>query len=415
MQNAAGVRLHEGAAPGFAGPSTLTTIVRRALDRADLHPAMRGAHVLRHSLATTMLRSGASMSEIGEILRHRTPNTTEIYAKLDFDGLRSLAHPWPSVGGATMNSLDQALNEYIAIRRALGFELREVAGCLRNFVTFLKTEGASYITKELALRWATQPADAQPYTWAWRLGMVRRFAAWHSATEPRTEIPAPGLLPHRYQRKTPHIYSDEEIANLLRRAAQLPSPKGLRAPTYTTLFGLLAVTGMRVNEALHLDRPDVDLDQGILTIRRTKFGKSRHVPVHPSTVDALKKYAEDERPHPCRTPTAGLFRLRAWHPDHRMDSALHLRQAIPTTRPPSMAKGHGRGPRLHDMRHRFAARTLIHWYRAGTRCRTRTPKAGHLSRACAYQRNLLVSGSGAGTASVGHRPSRWVTGRRRDR
>jgi len=104
-----------------------------------------------------------------------------------------------------MNSLDLALNEYIAIRRALGFELREVAGCLRNFVAFLKIEGASYITKELALRWATQPADAQPYTWAWRLGMVRRFAAWQSATEPRTEIPAPGLLPHRDQRRTPHI------------------------------------------------------------------------------------------------------------------------------------------------------------------------------------------------------------------
>jgi integrase/recombinase XerD len=117
-----------------------------------------------------------------------------------------------------MNSLDLALNEYIAIRRALGFELREVAGCLRNFVAFLKIEGASYITRELALRWATQPADAQPYTWAWRLGMVRRFAAWHSAKEPRTEIPPPGLLPHRYQRKTPHIYSDEEIASLLRSA-----------------------------------------------------------------------------------------------------------------------------------------------------------------------------------------------------
>ena len=152
-----------------------------------------------------------------------------------------------------MNSLDLALNDYIAIRRALGFELREVAGCLRNFVAFLKIEGASYITKELALRWATQPADAQPYTWAWRLGMVRRFAAWHSATEPRTEVPAPGLLPHRYQRKTPHIYSDEEIKRVLRRAEQLPSSKGLRAHTYTTLFGLLAVSGMRVNEALNLD------------------------------------------------------------------------------------------------------------------------------------------------------------------
>jgi integrase len=121
--------------------------------------------------------------------------------------------------------------------------------------------------------------------------MVRRFAAWHSAMDPRTEIPAPGLLPHRYQRKTPHIYSDEQIASLLRGAVKLSSQKGLRAPTYTTLFGLLAVTGMRVNEALHLDRKDVDLDQGILTIRRTKFGKSRHVPVHPSTVGALKEYA----------------------------------------------------------------------------------------------------------------------------
>lgn len=100
-----------------------------------------------------------------------------------------------------------------------------------------------------------------------------------------------GLLPHRYQQKTPHIYSDEEIARLLRRAAQLPSSKGLRAHTYTTIFGLLAVTGMRVNEALTLDRPDVDLGQGVLTIRRTKFGKSRHVPVHSSTVSVLKQYA----------------------------------------------------------------------------------------------------------------------------
>jgi integrase len=249
-----------------------------------------------------------------------------------------------------MNSLDLALNEYIAIRRALGFELREVAGCLRNFVAFLKIEGASYITKELALRWATLPADAQPYTWAWRLGMVRRFAAWHSATEPRTEVPAPGLLPHRYQRKTPHIYSDEEITSLLRSATQLPSAKGLRAPTYTTLFGLLAVTGMRVNEALHLDRPDVDLDQGILTIRRTKFGKSRHVPVHSSTVGRLKEYAE-KRDRVVRTPPSQAFfisergtRITEWIARYTF---AKLSQQLGFRR---MAKGHGRGPRLHDMR-----------------------------------------------------------------
>ncbi len=107
-----------------------------------------------------------------------------------------------------------------------------------------------------------------------------------------TEIPPAELLPHRYRRKPPHTYSDEEIEGLLRQAQQLPSSKGLRARTFTTLFGLLAVTGMRVSEALGLDRPDVDLDRGILHIRRGKWGKSRYVPVHPSTVVALKKYAE---------------------------------------------------------------------------------------------------------------------------
>jgi site-specific recombinase XerD len=236
---------------GFAGPSTVSTIVRRALDRAGLHSAFKGAHLLRHSLARMMLRSGASMGEIGEVLRHRVPSTTEIYAKLDYDALRSLAPQWPAMGGWAMSTLKQALNDYIAMRRALGFRLREVAGCLGNFVAFAEGEGASHITTELALQWATEPAAAQPSTWTWRLGMVRRFAVWHSATEPRTEIPPAGLLPHRYQRKTPHIYSDEEIARLLRRAAQLPSSKGLRAHTYTTIFGLLAVTGMRVNEALN--------------------------------------------------------------------------------------------------------------------------------------------------------------------
>jgi len=272
-----------------------------------------------------------------------------------------------------MTTLAQALNEYLAIRRALGFELREVAGCLRNFVAFLQAEGASHITTELALRWATRPAEAQPSTWTWRLGMVRRFAAWHSAMEPRTEIPPAGLLPHRYQRKKPHIYSDEEIEKLLRRAAQLPSPGGLRAYTYTTLFGLLAVSGMRVNEALKLDRPDVDLGHGILTIRRTKFGKSRHVPVHPSTVEALKQYAE-RRDRVLAKPIPAFFvsergtRITEWIARYtfaRLSQQLGLR---------AIAKGHGRGPRLHDMRHRFAARTLIHWYRAGVDVERELPK-----------------------------------------
>jgi integrase/recombinase XerD len=270
--------------------------------------------------------------------------------------------------------LEQALNDYLRIRRSLGYRLREPEGLLRNFVAFLQAERAPYITRQLALRWATQPAKAQPATWAGRLGIIRRFAIWHSATEPHTEIPPAGLLPHRYRRKPPHIYSDEEIETLLRLTQQLPSPKGLRARSYTTLFGLLVATGMRVNEALGLDRPDVDLKLGILHIRRTKFGKSRYVPVHPSTVEALKKYAE-VRDRLFSAPLIPAFfisekgsRITEWIARYtfaKLSQRVGLRAS---------AKGHGHGPRLQDMRHRFAARTLIHWYRAGLDVERELPK-----------------------------------------
>jgi integrase/recombinase XerD len=271
-------------------------------------------------------------------------------------------------------NLEQALNDYLRIRRSLGFRLQQQASSLRNFVTFLRTEGASHITTELALRWATQPAKAHPAAWAWRLGRVRRFAIWYSATEPRTEIPPAGLLPHRRRRKPPHIYSDDEIERLLRRAQQLPSRKGLRSRTFTTLFGLLVATGMRVSEALSLDRPDVDFDRGILHVQRTKFGKSRYVPVHPSTVESLKKYAE-ARGRLFPTPPIPAFFITerggritgatARYTFAKLSQQLGLRAS---------SKGHGRGPRLHDMRHRFAVRTLIHWYRSGLDVERELPK-----------------------------------------
>ncbi len=273
-----------------------------------------------------------------------------------------------------MKRLEQALNDYLRIRRSLGYRLREPEGLLRNFVAFLQAERAPYITRQLALRWATQPAKAQPATWAGRLGIIRRFAIWHSATAPHTEIPPAGLLPHRYRRKPPHIYSAEEIETLLRLTQQLPSPKGLRARSYTTLFGLLVATGMRVNEALGLDRPDVDLKLGILHIRRTKFGKSRYVPVHPSTVEALKKYAEvRDRLSPAPLIPAFFIsekgsRITEWIARYtfaKLSQRVGLRAS---------AKGHGHGPRLQDMRHRFAARTLIHWYRAGLDVERELPK-----------------------------------------
>lgn len=273
-----------------------------------------------------------------------------------------------------MSILRQALNDYIAVRRRLGFRLRIPAGSLGNFVAFLETEGASYITTELALRWATQPAKAQPSTWTWRLSMIRQFAKWHRTIEPRTEVPPERILCHRYERKKPHIYSDEEIHQLLRQAGKLPSSRGLRAHTYTTLFGLLAVTGMRVNEALGLDRDDIDLEHGIITIRRTKFGKSRYVPVHSSTVAALRKYARNRnRIFPAQSNSCFFISERgtritdciARYTFAKLSQQLGLRTA---------AKGHGRGPRIHDMRHRFAARTLINWYREGLDVERELPK-----------------------------------------
>lgn len=273
-----------------------------------------------------------------------------------------------------MKPLEQALNDYVSVRRSLGFRFQTPAILLRSFVVFLQAEGISHITRELALRWALQPAKVQPSTWTARLGMVRRFAIWCSATEPLTEIPLTDLLPHPYRRKPPHIFSDEEIERLLRKAQQLPSPKGLRTHTFTTLFGLLMVTGMRVSEALGLEKPDVDFDHGILHIRCGKFGKSRYVPIHPSTVEALKKYAQ-ARDHLFPSPLTLAFFLseRGTRITNGMTeyTFAKLSQQIGLR---LQAKHHGRGPRLHDMRHRFAARTLIDWYRAGLDAERELPK-----------------------------------------
>ncbi len=273
-----------------------------------------------------------------------------------------------------MSELRDALDDYIAVRRALGFHLRLPARSLRNFVTFVEANKVTYITTALAVRWATEPRDAQPATWAWRLGMVRRFASWRRVTDPRTEVPPEGLLPYRYYRSPPYIYSDDEIKRLIRAASKLPSSNGLRAHSYSTLFGLISVTGMRVNEALTLDREDVDLDQGILAIRRTKFGKSRLVPVHVSTRDGLKRYAERSAHVFPRPATHAFFlsehgtRITEWSARYTF---AKVSQQIGLRAP---AKGHGRGPRIHDMRHRFAAKTLIEWYRAGVDVERELPK-----------------------------------------
>jgi integrase len=262
-----------------------------------------------------------------------------------------------------MSTLQSLLNEYLTARRALGHKLRLPGRLLQRFVTFADLAGAAYITRELALEWATQPADAQPAQWANRLAMVRRFARYCSATDPRTIVPPPDLLPHQYRRPAPYIYRDEEITRLLDAARQLPCVTGLRSQTYATLFGLYVTTGMRCNEPLRLNRDDVDLVNGVLTVRDTKFGKSRYVPVHPSTLCAMQRYAS-ARDRLFPNPTSQSFflsergtRLTEWCVRWtfvKLSREIGLRGA-----------GDSRGPRLHDLRHRLAICTLLRWYRDG--------------------------------------------------
>jgi integrase len=275
-----------------------------------------------------------------------------------------------------MSKLREAAEEYLLLRRQLGYKLRGVAGLLHSFVAFAEREGTSYITTDLARRWAQQPAHAQPVTWAARLRVVRRFAVWLSASDPRTEVPPVGLLPGRYRRQRPYIYSAAEIEALVQAAGQLPSAAGLRGRTYSTLFGLLAVTGMRLSEVLALDRDDVDRKEGALHVRRTKFGKSRIVAVHETTRQALADYAR-ERDRVVRQPTIAAFflseggcRVTQWAA--RDTFAKVSREVGLRTRTPG--RRHGRGPRLHDMRHRFAVCALLNWYRAGSDVEREIPK-----------------------------------------
>ena len=254
--------------------------------------------------------------------------------------------------------LREALEEYLKVRRALGFILSEPSRILHKFIAFMEKEGAPYITTDLALRWAVQPS-CQPAQWASYLSMVRRFARYVNAFDERTEIPPHGLLPYRARRMQPYLYTDEEIKRLMRAAKELPSPLGLRAATYATLFGLLVVTGMRVSEPLGLDRDDVDLGRGILTIRRTKFGKSRIIPLHASTREALRHYDNlRDRLFPGIRSFFVNERGNRLTPNTVQRAFVRLSKQIGLRKP-----GESSGPRLHDFRHRFAVETLIRWYR----------------------------------------------------
>jgi integrase/recombinase XerD len=270
-----------------------------------------------------------------------------------------------------MKSLREAIADYLALRRSLGFKLRNTAGHLINFASFMEQKAAPYITTVLALEWAMQHADHQASTWAQRLGFVRVFARYWSASDPRTEIPPAGLLPFRAQRVRPYLYTQEEIQRLLAAAKRLSPSGGLRPWTYHCLFGLLAVSGLRISEAIKLERKDVDLNQGLLIIRQTKFNKSRLVPLHVSTRDILAEYAH-RRDWLLPTQSSPYFLLndqnRCLESSTVRRTFYNLSRQIGLRGPVDHT-----GPRLHDFRHRFALMTLIQWYRTGEDIEPRLP------------------------------------------
>ena len=262
-----------------------------------------------------------------------------------------------------MRSLRGAVEDYLAMRRSLGFKLCDMGRNLRHFVSFMEEERAPVITTELALRWASRPRGVQPAEWAARLGFVRSFARYWSATDPRTEIPPMGLLPYRTKRARPYIYSNDEIHHLLQAAMNLPPSTGLRPWTYHSLFGLMAVTGMRISEVIRLDRTDVDLEQRLLTVRLTKFSKSRLIPLHPSTVEELTRYLHRRDQLYPRSPTPRFFLSNHGTP---LTDCMVRWTFVKLSRLIGLRKAGDRvGPRIHDLRHRFAVTTLLHWYRTG--------------------------------------------------
>ena len=191
-----------------------------------------------------------------------------------------------------MSRIRNAAKQYLDEKSALGFKTYKHALYLSQFIGFLEERHATFITKKLSLQWATSPPNCSQGYWAARLSVIRQFAQYYSAIDPRTEIPPQGLLPYKYQRTMPYIYSEEQIVKLINTAKKLNSKTGLRASTYATLFGLLAVTGMRISEIVAIDREDVDLAESMLIVRKAKLDRNRLIPIHTSTITALQDYIQ---------------------------------------------------------------------------------------------------------------------------
>ena len=259
-----------------------------------------------------------------------------------------------------MSTLRALLEDYLATRRALGFKLVCDGTGLTTFVSHLEEAQVEFITNEAALNWARLPSSVQPVQWARRLGFVRSFARYCSAFDSRTQVPPTDLIQATRVRRAPHFFDEDDIERLLRAALGLPPQDGLRRWTFHCLFGLLSVSGLRIGEAIRLTLGDVDLQEAIITVRSTKFGKSRLVPMHPSTVEVVADYIQRRLSVRAACPTDPVFineRCKSPSHDQLIDTFQRLLSKIGVT-----GQREGRRPHLHDLRHRFATRTIVQWY-----------------------------------------------------
>jgi integrase len=282
-----------------------------------------------------------------------------------------------------MSPLRQALADYLAVRRALGYKLAYAEKLLGQFVSYLEDAGAFTITTADAVAWATLPGGS-PWWHAQRLSMARGFATHLHAADPAAEIPPALLIPARTPRATPYLYSEDEVSALMAATSSLRFP--LRAATYRTLIGLLAATGMRVGEAIRLDRPDFDSGTGVLTIRNSKFGKSRLVPLHPTTTTTLAGYLRlrDEL-HPGPSDPAVFISPAGTRLDY---CNVHATWRLLVCRAGLRPRSPNCRPRPHDLRHSFAVASLLDAYAAGQDGQARlallATYLGHVNPAATY-------------------------------
>ena len=257
--------------------------------------------------------------------------------------------------------LREALSDYLALRRALGFRLDNAARLLGQFLGYLEQHDLDTVSTEHALAWAMLPTQSSRHWWAIRISVVRGFAAYLHGIDPRVEVPPAGLISCGPCRATPYLYSEAEIGALVQAAARLtPEP---RAATYQSLISLLVISGIRIGEAIGLDEQDLDIENGLLVVRHAKFGKQRVVPLHPSAVQALRRYVTLRKQLCPPTGNPALFQsivgTRLLHSNVNFTFAQLLEQAGITHRSASCR------PRIHDLRHSYAVASVLGWYATG--------------------------------------------------